>query len=135
MVIECHMGRRPWLLWLDEYVKIEITCDFFSAAVDEREARFVWGRESDHTYIHHQASSLVYLVLGNACVMVGVGDSSEWIGFDCGWLQLVLLPEVDFFAPQLDISAPIATEDRYFPEIPRFYRLPAYMGAFDIAWW
>ena len=116
-------------------MKIEITCDFFSAAVDEREARFVWGRESDHTYIHHQASSLVYLLLGNACVMVGVGDRSEWIGFDCGWLQLFLLAEVDFFAPQLDISAPIATEDRYFPEIPRFYCLPAYMGAFDIAWW
>ena len=39
------------------------------------------------------------------------------------------------FAPQLDILLPIVTAYIYFPEIPWLYRLPAYTGALEIAWW
>ena len=39
------------------------------------------------------------------------------------------------FAPQLDPLVPIVTEYIYFPEVPWLYRLPAYIGALEIAWW
>jgi hypothetical protein len=39
------------------------------------------------------------------------------------------------FTPQLDLSIAIVIEYAYFPEISRLHRLPAYVGALEIAWW
>ena len=39
------------------------------------------------------------------------------------------------FAPQLDLLVPIVIEYAYFPEILWSSRLPAYIGALEIAWW
>ena len=39
------------------------------------------------------------------------------------------------FPPQLEPSAEIVIEYTYFREISRSSRLPAYMGALEIAWW
>ena len=39
------------------------------------------------------------------------------------------------FAPQFDLLAPTVTENKYFPGVPRLYRLPAYTGALEIVWW
>ena len=48
---------------------------------------------------------------------------------------LSLLVEVEFFAPQLDVSAAIVTECRYFPRIHWLSRLPTCIESLEIAWW
>ena len=58
-------------------------------------------------------------------------------GFDnFGWQKhFVVARGGRSFAPQLDLLVPIVIEYAYFPEISRLHRLPAHIGALEIAWW
>ena len=55
---------------------------------------------------------------------------------DCGWRVLYYRSlRSTSPPPQLDPLVPIVTVYIYSPEIPWLYRLPAYTGALEIAWW